>query len=853
MYLLRLTATDGELSDSASITVNVKPYLEYAFAYPSPQEVAFSPDSALVAVADMGLNRVALMNCATRQLVRSIPVEGSPRGMAWISASNLWVCEYDAGSLAKLDATRGTVLQRATVGLTPYDLKRDTRRHRLVASDFGQNQLWILDEVTGQTITNLPVGAQPMYLALTADQQVALVGNSEPTGDARAVDHAASVSFVDLDTFATSEVRLPPGSTSLRGIAVSPDGRWAYVAHLLGRTYLPTTQLNNGWVLNNVVSILDLTARQVYATVPLDALEQGAANPWGLAVSTNGATLWVCGSGVHELLKLDLASLHNYLATNAQARAGLDSDLITLYQSGWLQRRGSVGSGPRGIALAPDGHTLALAAYFSGQVRLLDTLSNQVNNAVATGPAVPEHALRRGERLYYDGDGCYQRWLSCASCHPHNRADGLNWDLVNDGVGNVKNTLSHVYSTATPPSMSTGVRASTAVAIQAGFKFIQFQQRSDQEMQDVYDFMTSLRPEPSPYWNKNWLSVSAVRGKALFESPAVGCANCHSGPYFTDQRRYNVGTGHPGDVGPLDPIYDTPTLHELWRTPPYLHDGSAPTLRDVLTTHNSNNLHGATSQLNSAQLDDLVAYLQQVGGSADWVNYPPLVVAGPDQLLTLPAATAQLSASAQDDGLPAGSINLAWSVQAGPGPVAFGDTTQPATTAAFTLPGEYTLQCVASDGDLAATNTLLVTVRPPGSLADSDSDGMADQWEIHYFSSLLAANGGPDDDWDHDGLSNLYEYLTGSDPTDPNSGFHLKITSESGQVVVRFPAYAAGTPLTPGHRYFTLRSSVPDGGQILWTDVPGYADILGANQTVEYTAPLPQPIQLFRVHIRLDP
>ena len=54
---------------------------------------------------------------------------------------------------------------------------------------------------------------------------------------------------------------------------------------------------------------------------------------------------------------------------------------------------------------------------------------------------------------------------------------------------------------------------------------------------------------------------------------------------------------------------DTPTLIEIWRTAPYLHDGSAGTLGDVLTTANPHDRHGKTSHLRSAQIDDLVAYL----------------------------------------------------------------------------------------------------------------------------------------------------------------------------------------------------------------------------------------------------
>jgi cytochrome c peroxidase len=60
--------------------------------------------------------------------------------------------------------------------------------------------------------------------------------------------------------------------------------------------------------------------------------------------------------------------------------------------------------------------------------------------------------------------------------------------------------------------------------------------------------------------------------------------------------------------GPL-PGIDTPTLRGLFLSAPYLHDGSAPTLRAVLRDRNPDDRHGVTSDLSDAQLEDLVAYL----------------------------------------------------------------------------------------------------------------------------------------------------------------------------------------------------------------------------------------------------
>lgn len=50
----------------------------------------------------------------------------------------------------------------------------------------------------------------------------------------------------------------------------------------------------------------------------------------------------------------------------------------------------------------------------------------------------------------------------------------MNWDLMNDGVGNSKNCKSLLFSHPTPPSMISGIRETAEHAVRAGFKFIQF-------------------------------------------------------------------------------------------------------------------------------------------------------------------------------------------------------------------------------------------------------------------------------------------------------------------------------------------------------------------------------------------
>jgi len=94
-------------------------------------------------------------------------------------------------------------------------------------------------------------------------------------------------------------------------------------------------------------------------------------------------------------------------------------------------------------------------------------------------------------------------------------------------------------------------------------------------------------------------------------------------------------------------------------------------------------------------------------------NQAPTVNAGPDQTITLPAA-ASLVGTATDDGLPnpPGVLTITWSKVSGPGTVTFTNPSAPATTATFSVAGNYVLRLTASDSALTATDDINVTVNP---------------------------------------------------------------------------------------------------------------------------------------------
>jgi cytochrome c peroxidase len=285
--------------------------------------------------------------------------------------------------------------------------------------------------------------------------------------------------------------------------------------------------------------------------------------------------------------------------------ADVPNDLAFLV--GLRQRIKLKGNGPRCLVVVSN--TAWVGSYFSDTLQPLDLTSGRADKpSLALQPAPQISDRRRGEMLFNDASICFQQWQSCGSCHSEDgRVDGLNWDLLNDGVGNPKNTKSLLLAHQTPPAMSTGVRETAETAVRAGIQHILFSVQPEAVALALDTWLKSLAPLPSPHLVSSGLSAAARRGQRLFQSARVGCAGCHPAPLWTNLRQYDVGTA--GAFDREGEPFDTPSLVELWRTAPYLHDGSAASLRDVLIRRNARDRHGRTSDLSNDQIEDLIQYL----------------------------------------------------------------------------------------------------------------------------------------------------------------------------------------------------------------------------------------------------
>jgi cytochrome c peroxidase len=108
------------------------------------------------------------------------------------------------------------------------------------------------------------------------------------------------------------------------------------------------------------------------------------------------------------------------------------------------------------------------------------------------------------------------------------------------------------------------------------------------------------------------LSSEQLRGKQLFFSGEVGCANCHSDHDYTDRIAHRLTPLPPlmGYEEDQDPAFKTPSLLHVGGSPPYFHDGREATLEGLIE-HNDNRM-GRTNQLSPEDRAALVAFLRSL-------------------------------------------------------------------------------------------------------------------------------------------------------------------------------------------------------------------------------------------------
>ena len=455
----------------------------------------------------------------------------------------------------------------------------------------------------------VPVGSNPQALAVTPDSRKVLVA-CDTTGPAD-----RRVAVVDVES-GVVEYRPIKGSGNLRGIAVDPTGKYALAVHLIPKSHLPSTQIEQGWVFTNAITWLSLDGPELTVTLPLDLRTQGFANPEGVAVAPNGEKAWVAHAGADLVSVVDLKALRAVVqevtkSDNGPAGPAYGVDDLRVTRL-YVRARIPVGSNPRAIAVSPDGTQVAVADRLDDSVSIIDTATDSVSDTIslyrdgARPPQGKDAVLREGEKLFHSARLSFSGQFSCASCHPDGHADGLNWDLPADGFKNFHNTKSLLGIEGTAPYGWLGTSPTLRERFTGTLRHLFQHEPSESEADALEAYLSQLRMTAAVGTPTGKANPAIARGRVSFEGTA-GCRDCHAGAKFTDRSRHDVGTGSDGATE-----FDTPTLLGISTTAPFLHDGRAATLEEIFTKHNPAGLHGHAADLAPADLADLVEYLKSL-------------------------------------------------------------------------------------------------------------------------------------------------------------------------------------------------------------------------------------------------
>ena len=562
--------------------------------------IAITPDGTTVVVVNPDADSVAAIDTASATTLDEIIVGRDPRSLALgPDGQRLYVTNHASSTLTILDIHPLTLHAALRVGPDPYGVVADPTGRLVYVAATGADRIDVVDTDRVEVVDTIAVQARPRGLSIAGDG-ARLYVTHQLSGAVSVLDLAERTVLHVIDT--------GPESNRAQRIVLHPATNRAYLPHIRSNVSNPHLLFDTS--LFPVLSVIDLTTGQhlLHERLDLSVVDRPVNLPFDVALSADGQRAHIVYLGSGDLSVIELAS--------RTVLAHLE-----------------VGDGPRGIVLTPDERTAYVANSLSDDVSVIDlnTFEEVTRIPTTTSPLSPQ--LHRGKLLFISSRSTAisrDRWMSCESCHFDGEHDGRTW-LFPDGPRNTTNLRGLAR---THPLHWSADRDEvqdfefTIRELQAGTGLLADPHPElgpsntgrSADLDALTAFIESLQTRLSPFRHRDGtFSPAAQRGQAIFHRADVGCADCHVPPLFTDLLMHDIGTGHgPGEL--LGPAFDTPSLRGIWHTAPYLHDGRAPTLHDVLATHNPHDRHGRTAHLSEAELQDLVAFLLSVEGAESRVQ-----------------------------------------------------------------------------------------------------------------------------------------------------------------------------------------------------------------------------------------
>jgi hypothetical protein len=521
--------------------------------------------------------QLASIDIQARAVLMRRALCGLPQGIAYDEPADLLHVACADGHLVSLPASEGPVLRDVRVDIDLRDViatgsgllvTRFKRAELLELDDSGavrsRRQPGPLRVTFGENLSE----TERRQTTRTFDAEVAWRTVVAPDGRVAMVHQRAQVEEVKLpERGPAGDVNRIPGDSPYGGVDCEGIVQSAV-------TYMDLPGSVNGPLIPN-------------GTLPVDA-----------AISRDGKWLAIAvAGGFQNTSKKSVGAV--LMRMGALPGSATDADggaCVSFGTDG--SRGGTYGAGQvLGVAFDAQGR-LVMQTRDPNRIRLADLNGDCIGCEVY--PVDVDLRLApvrdRGHDLFHADAG---GGIACATCHPGGGDDGRTW--LFSRIGARRTQLFNMGIADTLPLHWDGefnrfgeLMAEVYVRRMGGAEL------TEPQLQAMSDWIETLRPNPRIRAAEDPM---ALRGKALFESVEVGCAECHNGPKLTNNKSEDVGTG--GE-------FQVPSLLGVAYHQPFMHTGCAPTLRDRFDPDCGGRAHGKTEDLDATQIDDLVAYLESL-------------------------------------------------------------------------------------------------------------------------------------------------------------------------------------------------------------------------------------------------
>jgi YVTN family beta-propeller protein len=607
--VIALLAVAAKPASNQSTTFSKERYL-------SPLEMASSLDGRLLYVVCQDSDEVRVVDVQSGKVISRVAVGRMPRGIAVSpDGRRLYITNAWSDTVSVIDTRTLQVVQTLPTGPEPSGVVSDSNGTTLYVANRLSGDISVIDLKSGQETKRLLAGRGASYLALSPDGRWIYCTHIYPNAGAFRSQPNSEITVIDTARQMVVERKPLHNVAGVFHVALSADGRLGVAAQLRPKNLIPLAHVEHGWAFGDSLTLFGQDVGEP-VQIPIDELERYYALPWGVAIALDKSKIFLTTAGSENVTVIDVANL---LKTVRTRRQPFVNDLSASAQ--YVEARIPVGHNPRGVLLSPDGKRLYVANRLDDNIAIIDTAAEKVVSTIDLGGPRNVDAIRRGERLFYTAGFAFQGQFGCSNCHLDATIDGLQWDLEPDGFGkDIVDNRSLENLAGTEPFKWNGGNADmpTECGPRTEKFFFRSQSFNQQQLTDLVTFVFSLpyRPNRARLANGD-LTSAQERGKAIFERAkskngkpipdSNQCTTCHSGPKYTNQKQFDIGTGKSTD---RSPVVDVPQLPNVAYSAPYLHDGSARSLEEIWTVFNPKDTHGISNDLTKDELNDLVEYLK---------------------------------------------------------------------------------------------------------------------------------------------------------------------------------------------------------------------------------------------------